>query len=441
MSARVDLKSWQVRLGGILVVALAIRVIVVLTSPHFHTFNDSAQYDQYAIQLAHHGNFPQSAATFHGGPTAYRPPLFPGLLAILYKIVGTGSAHTRWEWARMLEAVLGVIVVLLVFAIAQRIFATRVALVAAAVTAVYPPLITANSSLLSESVFIPCVLASVWAALVYRDRRQLRWAVASGVLLGLSALTRGNGLELIIPIWFLVWVQRPRWSWAALKPLAALTAALVVTVTPWTIRNFAQFHQFVPLTTEAGYAVAGTYSTAAQNTHPYRDLWTTPLLQLYQAYKQNPNLNEEQASEQLTKDGLRYIGHHPLSLVTTFYWNTVRDLELTPSIEKYLAPFEGYPTWLAELSVYAFWVLALLCIAALWSRRGGSLSWRAAPPALWGIPLVVFLTTVPWLGVMRYRVPADPFLILPATLVLVAAWDRLAARTGPIAYSGAEQTH
>ena len=438
--SRLDYRSWQFKLGVIVTVALAIRVIVVLTSPHFHTFNDSAQYDQDAVQLANHHDFPQSAATFHGGPTAYRPPLFPGVLAILYKIVGDSNAHTRWEWGRMLEAVLGVLVVLLVFLIARRIWSMRVALVAAAVTAVYPPLITANSSLLSESVFIPLVLASAWTALKYRDARQLRWPIAAGVLLGLSALTRGNGLELILPLWFLVWIERPRWSWRALKPLAALTAALLVTLTPWTIRNFDQFHRFVPVTTEAGYAIAGTYSTAAQNTHPYRDLWTTPLLQLYRAYKANPKIDEEQASEQLTKDGLRYIEHHPFSLVTTFYWNTVRDLELTPSIETYLAPFEGYPTWLAKASVYGFWLLALLCIAALVNRvlPDRASSWRAAPAALWGIPLIVYLTTVPWLGVMRYRVPADPFLILPASLVLIAAWDWLAARLQPAVEAVAE---
>src|SRR5581483_94274 len=162
MTVRIDPKSWRFQISVICAVALAIRVIVVLTSPHFHTFNDSQQYDEDAVSLAKNGGFPQSAATFHGGPTAYRPPLFPGVLAILYKIVGYGSAHDRWEWGRMLEAVLGALVVLLVFLIARRIWSTRIALVAAGVTAVYPPLILAGSSLLSESVFIPCVLLGVW---------------------------------------------------------------------------------------------------------------------------------------------------------------------------------------------------------------------------------------------------------------------------------------
>jgi 4-amino-4-deoxy-L-arabinose transferase-like glycosyltransferase len=441
---RVDRRSWQFRLGAILLLALVFRVIIVLTTPHFHTFNDSAQYDETAVSLARHGTFPASAATFHGGPTAYRPPLFPGVLAILYKIVGSGSAHDRWEWGRMLEAVLGALVVWLVFLIARRIWSGRVALVAAFVAALYPPLVLAGSSLLSESVFIPPMLAAVWAALVYRADRRLRWLLLAGAFIGLAALARGNGLELIVPVCFLVWVERPRRSWASAKAPLIVIAAMIAVLTPWTIRNFAQFHQFVPITTEGGYAVAGTYSADAQNQKRFPVLWQTPLLQLYQAYKKNPQINEEQASEQLTSDGLTYIKNHPFSVVKTVYWNTVRDFVLTPGIERYLAPYEGYPTWLAIASVYTFWLLTVLCLLAL-SRRvrgagagsgadagAGALSLRAAPLALWGVPLVVYLTTVPWLGLTRYRVPADPILLLPATLVLIACYDRIAARAGRV---------
>src|SRR5581483_10744428 len=190
---------------------------------------------------------------------------------------------------RMLEAVLGALVVLLVFLIARRIWSTRIALVAAGVTAVYPPLILAGSSLLSESVFIPCVLLGVWGAFVYRDEQTLRWAALAGAGVALAALARGNGLELIIPVGFLLWTGRPRLSWAAARAPVVAVAAMILVLTPWTIRNFEKFHQFVPITTEAGYGVAGTYSDASIDNKRYPVLWTTPLAQLYAAFKKNTN--------------------------------------------------------------------------------------------------------------------------------------------------------
>ena len=55
------------------------------------------------------------------------------------------------------------------------------AVVAGAIAAVYPPLVLAGSSLLSESLFIPLVLGALLAALVHRDsEHRWRWLVLSG---------------------------------------------------------------------------------------------------------------------------------------------------------------------------------------------------------------------------------------------------------------------
>jgi len=87
--------------------------------------------------------------------------------------------------------------------------------------------------------------------------------------------------------------------------------------------------------------------------------------------------------------------------------------------ERYLAPYESYPKWLATDSVYAFWVLGLLALAGCFVAAA-----REAPWALWGCPVAVFCSTVVFLGATRYRAPADPFLIMLAALALIAAWDR-----------------
>ncbi len=426
------LRSYRAWLVGLVALALVLRLVIVFATPHFTPINDSASYDQDAVALATTGSFPASPATFHGGPTAFHPPLFPVALAGVYKLVGNGSGRTRWEAGRVLEAGLGALAVLLTGLIATRLWGRRIGLLAAGIAAVDPPLVMVGSSLLSESLFIPLVLAAVWAALRYRDSRSLRWAALAGAFVGLSALTRGNGAFLIIPVAFLLWAHRPRFTRSALAAPALALATAALMLVPWTIRNLEVFHRFVPVATETGYALEGTYNSAVQNDKRFPALWSTPFVQMYRAYAADRTATEADASGTLTHEALHYIRAHPVSLLKTLYWNTVRLLNLTPGLERYLAPYEGYPRSLAILSVYAFWALALLCIAGL--LTGAS---RAAPLALWGCPLAIYLTTAPLLGLTRYRSPADPFLIMLAAAALMHGWQRLsgrvdARRSGPL---------
>src|SRR5205807_6549592 len=77
---------------------------------------------------------------------------------------------------------------------------------------------------------------------------------------------------------------------------------------------------------------------------------------------------------------------------------------------------EAYPPWLAIASVYSFWAVGLLALAG--AATGAA---RRVPWALWGCPVVIFLSTVLLEGSTRYRSPADPFIVMLATLGLLNA--------------------
>ena len=418
-----DHADWP--LLSILAAAIGARVAIILATPHFIPVTDAGDFDHIATTLANTSSWPGSLYTPVPSPTALRPPLFPAVLSLLYKIVGTSSEHVRWDAGRSLEVVYGVVSVWLVYLIGRRVWSRRVGIVAAAISAVWPPLVMIGSSLLSESLFVPIVLAAIWAALVYRDDRRLRWAIAAGAFAGLSALARGNGLLMIVPVWFLVWVQRPRWSREAVKPALAALAAMIVVLVPWTIRNYDKFHQFVPVTTETGYVLAGTYNATSQNSHAFPSLWEPPLPSMHVVFAAYPHDNEAQVDTQLAHQAFHYWRHHPVSLLDTIYWNSLRLLDLTGTrVERVFAGGEGYAFWLASLSVYVFWGLLAVLVVGLTvpvirRRIGGS------PPALWGPLLVIYLTTAPLIALTRYRAPADPFLLMLAALILVAGWDLL----------------
>ena len=76
---------------------------------------------------------------------------------------------------------------------------------------------------------------------------------------GLAILTRANGMILLVPLALIMWAPR-----RSLGPPAVLVAVALLTVAPWTIRNAVELHAFVPVTTQFGSALAGTYNDEAR---------------------------------------------------------------------------------------------------------------------------------------------------------------------------------
>jgi 4-amino-4-deoxy-L-arabinose transferase-like glycosyltransferase len=412
---RITFAHWVI---AVLLVGLAVRLVVIAATPHFTPTDDAADYDRHAVSIAVHGVYPPSG---FGGPSAFRPPLFPVVLAGVYKVAGVDPPSARWRAGRVAEALLGVLAVALICLIALRLWGRAVALLSAAIAAVFPPLILVGSSLMSESLYIPLVLTAVLTALVHRNSaHRWRYAVLTGVLVGLVALTRGNGIALLVPVLLLVWSERPRRSWRALRSPLVVVAAAVLTLIPWTVRNEVQFHAFIPVSTEAGSALRGAYNGISRADPRFPGLWRPPFDEMLRIHAANPHLNEAQVYDRLREEGLDYIGAHPGYFFEELLWNTERLLNLPgPGLERYFAPYEDYDATLAVVSVYAFWLLLALAAAGAATRAA-----RRPPPAFWICPVALALPAIFFLGATRYRSPTDPFLVMLAALGLLAVARR-----------------
>lgn len=413
----------------VIALALVVRLAVIAATPHFIPQTDAADYDRIAVSLAHSGRFPPSLLAPGGGPTAFRPPSFPVVLAGAYAITGTGSKYDRWQAGRVLEALLGTLAVVLIGLIAARLWGPHAGLLSGAIGAVFPPLLLIGSSLMSESLFVPLVLGAVLCALVYRDsltRRRWPWAITVGVLIGLAALTRSNGLALLLPIGLLVWSERPRRSWRSMLGPALVLAATMLTLVPWTIRNALVLRALDPIGTESGYALAGTYNAHTQHRAKYPAMWAPPVAQFRELAAVHPRADEAQISRDLDSSALHYVSAHPMYVAKVALWNSLRLLNLTGTgFERFASQYEAYPAGLAVLSVYAFWLLgALALVGALVPAA------RRVPGAFWGCPLVILVSSLLFIGATRYRAPADPFLVMLAALGLLEGWRRVRGRLG-----------
>jgi len=235
-----------------------------------------------------------------------------------------------------------------------------------------------------------------------------------------AALTRAQALILLIPLAIAVWDGRPWRSPRALGPPLVLVLAALLTITPWTIRNARELHAFVPISTQFGSALAGTYNDAArgdtQNPAAWQGIRHVPdYAYLFDRVRQIP---EPTLDHELRAASERYIRAHPFYVAKVTWWNTRRMLDLAGlrRSRATAATLTIDHKW-ADRGIVCFWIVAALALAGALAGVA-----RRTPAWVWAVPVLMFLSVV-FLVVEtpRYRTPIDPFLILLAAAGLVTA--------------------
>jgi 4-amino-4-deoxy-L-arabinose transferase-like glycosyltransferase len=418
-------RTFKLAFAAILLVALAVRVVAAVDANSAAPVSDALDFDRHGVAIAEGDGFPEALPVVGGpGPSAFCPPLYPGLLGGVYTLSGTGDDSERWLYGRLAQAVIGTAIVALIGLIALRVWGRRPALIAAAIAAAYPPLILAGTSLLTEPLFTALVLAGVLALLEYRlGDRQARWLLVAGACAGLAGLTRGNGLAVIAALALGAWVVRPRLSLRSLAAPAAVVAAGVLVIAPWTLRNAFVLDAFVPVTTQSGTALAGQYNDAAKdNDWGWVGPWGLPQ---YRSLFDGEPVGEVEVNRQFTDGAVDYIADHPGALAAAALRNTLRvfSVDNPVELERSSAAVLGKPRDLAQASVYAFWVLAPLALAGAFSPLA-----RRMPGFVWAILPILLASVVFVGGNARYREPLEPILILLAAAAVAWASGRLTAK-------------
>jgi 4-amino-4-deoxy-L-arabinose transferase-like glycosyltransferase len=412
----------------ILAAAFTIRIAYVDATPGMKLVHDALDYDGAAASIAQVGHYPDTGA--YGRPTAFRPPAYPYMLGAVYKLAGVerAAAPERVIVARRMQVVVGTVLVAMIGLLAAQLWGPVVALVAMALGAVYVPLVTMSGSVMSEPLFAVFMLGALSAAIAHRrSAHRFRWALLAGVLTGLAILARANGLILLLPLALAVWDVRPRLSPRALAPPVALVLLAALVVSPWTIRNARTLHQFVPVSTQLGSALAGTYNDEARTDpeHPgsWRSLRRVPsYADLFGKVRQT---NEAVLERQIRHRAERYALEHPVYVAQVAFWTTVRGFDLDGhDWARHTASTVGIDATWADRGVQCFWLFALLAIAGACTRAA-----RRTPWFVWAFPALMYLSVVFLvIETPRYRTPLDPFIVALAALALVAAGRRVARR-------------
>jgi Dolichyl-phosphate-mannose-protein mannosyltransferase len=399
-----------VALGG---VAFAVRLVYAFALDE--PFGDATFYHEVANQVADGAGYQDPDL---GVPTAAHPPLLPLLLSVV-SFVGltTKDAHQAAGCA------LGGLTVVLIGFAGRRLGGARVGLLAAAVAAVYLPLIANDSLLYSESAYGACIALVILVALWAWERPTRGHALALGAATGLAALGRGEALLLVPLLAVPLALRGPYRSWQR-AALLCLGAALVVL--PWTARNWTAFDRPVLISTNEASVLGGANCDSTYGR--LLGQWDIGCLR----GKVGPDANEAVVAERWRNDGLRYAREHAGEVPKVVAARVGRTWSIYGVREQVdLNSFlRGSPRWLEWLTVASFAAAVALAVA------GAALVWRGGGP-LWILlapVVVVTITSAIGYGTPRFRQAAEIPIVLLAAVTLSAAVDVLARRRGrPVA--------
>jgi 4-amino-4-deoxy-L-arabinose transferase-like glycosyltransferase len=412
---RSRLRTFPGRLGLIVAGALLVRVLyTVIVARDVSGIGDYFFYHWSANDLAHgRGFIDPFELRFHGRalPTAGHPPLWPFLLAVFSKLGATTTlAH------KLVGCAVGTGVVACVGLLGRRVGGETVGLLAAAIAAVYPVLVGADGSLMSESLYGLCVVLAMLAAYRLSDRPGPLPAIGLGLAAGAAALTRGEGLLLLVllalPVcWLAGGSARRR---ALLLGVSLLAAAAVIL--PWSARNSHVFHRGVLISTNDSTVVAGancarTYSGSEIGGWQIECIST------------RRRSNEAAQAAIWRRQGLDYARHHAARVPLVAAVRVLRTWDLFQP-RRSVVRNEGRPVRMSQLGTAIFYLLAPFAIAGvvLLRRRRERLIILLAPLAL-----VTVSTAIGW-GASRFRHAAEPALVVLAAVALAALLERRASR-------------
>ena len=339
------------------------------------------------------------------GPTAWFTPIYPYLVAAIFKTWGIYSDMSHIIIAT-LNCAFAALTIIPIHGIAKRTFGNSVAIGASWIwvflpTALYFPIVWIWDTALTALIF----LLIFWATLALRGKRNvLPWA-GYGVLWAIGGLINPSILS-VFPFFlgWLLWSERKE-SAIFVKHAAAVLLLFTIGLVPWTVRNYRVFGKVIVLRSNFGL-----------------ELWlgNNPNVIDMLSQLSHPNDNPEEAEKYRRMGEIAYMQqkeHEAFAFMRTHPRDTASHA-FRRFVDIWLSQTDNVVDLWRIASWYERVLLTFNCSLALLSLLGVLYARRSSNPeaAPYGLvllifPLIFYLTHAS----PRYRFPMDPIIVVLAT--------------------------
>jgi 4-amino-4-deoxy-L-arabinose transferase-like glycosyltransferase len=404
----------RTHLFWMVIVALALRLLVMSflyperTDPARDHWRLGGEAGRIARSIAEGKGF-SSPLFADTGPTSWLAPVYPYLLAGVFKVFGIYSTASAIA-ALSLDCLFSALTCISVFLIGKHCFGQRAGLWAGWIWAFFPFAVYFSADFIWHTALSTLLMSLVFLAALRMERNpNLRSWVLFGLLSGVGGLTDPIIMSVAPALGAWAWLRRYRSGGRWLAPGLAAVLAVSAVVSPWFVRNYRTFHKVIPFRSCLGLELycgnnADSWHWGPPGYHPSDNDGE------WQQYQQ---LKEIGYTEKKMQQGLAFISaHRGLYVVQTlrrivYFWTGFWSFS-----HRYLAEEPDDPGNML-LSI----LTTVLALMGLW--RAFRLRLPSAVPFLLAFllfPITYYLTHPE----DYYRRPLDPLFVVLAAFALLA---------------------
>ena len=298
------------------------------------------------------------------GPTAWEPPLYPFLIAAVFKLFGIYT-HASALVLLCINSLFSALTCVPIFLIAKRCFSDKVAIWTAWIWAVLPSVMFWCTRWVWETSLAALLLALIfWLTLDLEEREGLTPWLQFGLVWGIAALTNTSLLAFLPAAGLWAWYRRWKRGKRSLAGVMLASLLFIACIAPWTARNYRIFGRLMFLRSNFGAELRigngpGADGTWQEYLHPTQNIYQ---MRLYRQLGETAYIDrrKREAMAFLRGDYGRFIGLCVKRFV--YYWAGAPRASETPALV-----LVKNSVFLAS-SVLAFWGLG----RALRKRRPGA---------------------------------------------------------------------